>query len=215
MKDLRTEKCLSLIRILILIHRSSSSRPYFLTSSMEQSPSWEAKRFSPSQEIPSILWNPKVHYHIYKCLPPVPILSQIDPAYAPTSQLLKIHLILSPHLRLGLQVVSFPQVSPPKPCIHLSSPNHTCYMPRQTHSSRYNHKNKIGWGVKIIKLLIMYFSPLPCYFVPLSPYILLSTLFSKHPKPTFLPQCERPSFTPIQNNKQNYGSLYLNLYIFG
>jgi len=30
-----------------------------------------------------------------------------------------------------------------------------------------------------------------------------------------LPQYERPSFTLIQNNRQNYGSLYLNLYILG
>ena len=144
---------------------------------MEQSP-WKANRFSPSQGIPRILWNPKVRYHIYKCPPPVPILSQIEPAYAPTSHLLKIRSILSSHLRLGLQVVSFPQVSPPKPCIHLSSPNHTCYMTRQSHYSRYNHQNKIEWGVEIIRLLIMYFSPLPCYFVLLSPYILLSTPFS-------------------------------------
>jgi hypothetical protein len=27
----------------------------------------------------------------------------------------------------------------------------------------------------------------------------------------FVPQCERPSFTPIQNNRQNYSSVYLNL----
>ena len=42
---------------------------------MEQSPTREANRFSASQEIPRILWTLKVHYHIYKCLPPIPILS--------------------------------------------------------------------------------------------------------------------------------------------
>ena len=38
-------------------------------------------------------------------------------------------LILSSHLRLGLQVFSFPQVSPPKPCIRLSSPTYLLHAP--------------------------------------------------------------------------------------
>jgi hypothetical protein len=35
---------------------------------MEQSPSWEAHRFSANQKIPCTLWDPKVHYHLYKSL---------------------------------------------------------------------------------------------------------------------------------------------------
>jgi len=62
------------------------------TSLMGQSPSWEANRFSASQEIPLILLSPKVHFHIHKCPLPVPILNQIDPVHAPTSHFLNIYI---------------------------------------------------------------------------------------------------------------------------
>ena len=47
--------------------------------------------FAASQEIPRILWNPKVHYRTHKRPPPLPILGQPNPVPIPTSHLLEIH----------------------------------------------------------------------------------------------------------------------------
>jgi hypothetical protein len=54
-----------------------------------------------TQELPSILWTPKFHYHVYTNLSLVPILSQINPIHTIISYLRSI-LILSSHLHLGL-----------------------------------------------------------------------------------------------------------------
>ena len=85
-----------------------------LTYSMQQSPSWEIKRFSANQEIPRILWNPKVHYRIHKFPPPVPILSQPNPFHTLTAHFLKIHLNIILHLCLGLPSGLFPSGFPTK-----------------------------------------------------------------------------------------------------
>ena len=76
------------------------------------SPSSEANLFSASQKIPRILWNPKVHYRVYKISPPVLILSQINPVLAPTY--LGCILILSSHLRLDFPSGLFPSGFPTK-----------------------------------------------------------------------------------------------------
>ena len=89
---------------------------------MEQSLSWEANRFSASQEIPGILWKPKVHYRVNKSSAPVPILSQIIPVHAPHPTSWISIVIFSFHLSLGLPSRSLDLISTQNPYIHLSSP---------------------------------------------------------------------------------------------
>jgi hypothetical protein len=124
-----------------------------LTKAVEQSPSWGANRYWAGQEIPCILWNPNVHYHIHKRPPHSPFQSQISPL-PPYSTSWSI-LILTCHLHLGLPSGVLPSGLPPPPrtCIHLSSPC-TCRMPRPSHSSCFDHPNDVWWGVRIVQLVI-------------------------------------------------------------
>jgi hypothetical protein len=59
---------------------------------MELSPSVEATSCAATQELPSILWKPKVHYRVHVSPPPVPILRHINPAHSTLSYLSKIDL---------------------------------------------------------------------------------------------------------------------------
>ena len=106
---------------------------------MEKTPSWEANQFSARQEIPHIVWNPKVHNHIHVCPPPVPILSQLNPVHNPTSHFLKIHLNIifpsmsgAPHWSLSLR---FPQQNP----VYASPLTHTRHMTPQKSQISQRH----------------------------------------------------------------------------
>ena len=59
------------------------SHLYFLTDRLTlRSSCWEANGSSASQEIPRILWNPKVHDHAHNRPPPVPLLRHKIPIHA-------------------------------------------------------------------------------------------------------------------------------------
>ena len=60
-------------------------------------------------------------------------------------------LILSSHLRLGLQKWSLSLRFPHQNPVYTASLSHTCYMPHPSHCSRFDHPNNIGWRVQIIK----------------------------------------------------------------
>ena len=158
--------------IFLELQHSCFTLTYLLLGSQSLLRRWWV--FSWSRNSPHFTWNPKVHYSIHKCLPPVPI----DPVHTPTFHYLQIHLNIilpsmpeSPKWSLSL---TFPHQNP----VHASPLPHMHYIPCQFHSSRFDHPNNTGWGVQVIKLLIMQFSPLPCTLSVLGPNILLSTLFS-------------------------------------
>jgi hypothetical protein len=46
----------------------------------------------------------------------------------------------------------------------------------------------------------MQLSPFSCHLVPLRSKYSPQLPILKHPQPAFLPQCQRPGFTPIQNH---------------
>jgi hypothetical protein len=67
---------------------------------MEQSPTCDANSYSDTQEIPRLLWYPKVHYRVPNCPPLVPILGQMNPFHILISYFFKIHFSITLQSRM-------------------------------------------------------------------------------------------------------------------
>ena len=145
---------------------------------MVQSPSREANCFAASQEIPRILWNPKVHYRTHKLPPPVPILCQPSPVHIPASHLLEIHPNIihpskprSPQWSLSLR---FPLQDPIRPPLF----THTRHMPSPSHFSRFYHRTILGEEHRSFSSSSCNLLHSPVTSSLLGPNILLNTIFS-------------------------------------
>jgi hypothetical protein len=67
--------------LMSVIYFSCALRNLLTYLLMELSPSWGADNCAATQELPSILQNPKIQYRVHKSLPPAPILSHINPIH--------------------------------------------------------------------------------------------------------------------------------------
>ena len=85
--------------------------------------------FAPEQTTPSRLWNPKVHYRAHNSPPFVSTLSQINPVQAPPFHNFNVCLQIILPSRLNLTVGPFPQFSPSKYYMYVSSPPHVLHAP--------------------------------------------------------------------------------------
>ena len=102
------------------------------------------------------------------------------------SNLFKTHInIILPYMP-GYAKWSPSLRSPHHNPVYSSPLPNTCYMPRLSQSSGFDHLNHICWGVQIIKLPLIESSSFPCYLVPLRPTHPPQHPIFEHPQPTFL-----------------------------
>jgi hypothetical protein len=127
---------------------SPSHRINELIRSMEPSPSWETNSCSVTQEIPSILWNPEVHYRGLYLEP-----DESSPYSLPVSIRPVFKLFF--HLCIGLPSLLFLSGF----CTNTLYAHLVCayYIPCPSHPSWLDHSNFIWRRVRVMKLLTMQF----------------------------------------------------------
>jgi len=147
------------------------------TNELHKAESLRSYSHPASQEIPYLLWNLKVYYHVHNSLPLVPILSQMKPVHALPSYLRSI-LILFSNLCPGLPNGLFPSGFPTKIlyAFHTSPLGTTCH----THFILLDLITLIIFSeeCKLWSSPLFSFLQIPFTSFLLGPNILLSTMSS-------------------------------------
>jgi hypothetical protein len=141
----------SSVLVFILTPEWLTSNSETTHSLMELCPSWETTNCAATQEIPSILLNPKVHYRVNKSLPLVPILSQVNPLHTIPLYLSKIHFnIVHPPT---LYVLVFPSGLTTNILYAFLFSPHSCYTPCPSHPPRLDHSTYAWKRAQVMKNL--------------------------------------------------------------
>jgi hypothetical protein len=135
-----------------------------------------------------------------------PYPSHINPVHAHPTDLISIS-ILSSYLCLCLPKWSLSlRFTHQTPVCTYPLP-HTWHISSPSHFSWFDPQDNIYQAVKITTLFTLQFLQTLTTLLLLGPY----SPYYQHLQPMFFLQYETPSFTPIQNDRENYISVYFNL----
>jgi hypothetical protein len=157
----------------------NSNLTFLPTYSMEKSPSWQVNWFSASQENPAFCG-------IRKFFTAFTIVRHLSLFWVRSIQSMTASHVLKIHFNIIFTSTSGFSKWPLYVRFHHQNLvctiplRFTRYMPRPSHS-RFDEPSNIWRGVRIIKLLIMRFSPLRCYIGPLRPKDSPKHPIFKHP----------------------------------
>jgi len=122
-------------------------------------------------------------------------------------------ILISFHLLLLLTSGLFPSEFPTKILYSFLVSFTRATFPPISFCLIWSPRSNVWWSVQVMKFLIMQSSPPSYKFLPLSSEYSPQHPVLKHLQAMFFPSCERPSFTPVQNNRLKCHYVYIHTYI--